>query len=57
MTLPEHYREPVTLCDLEGKTYIEAVDAARMSGGNGQVKAEPRAVHIAGETTAEPFGS
>jgi len=24
LTLPEHYREPVTLCDLEGKTYIEA---------------------------------
>jgi RNA polymerase sigma-70 factor (ECF subfamily) len=24
LTLPEHYREPVTLCDLEGKTYVEA---------------------------------
>src|ERR1700686_2005874 len=24
LTLPEHYREPVTLCDLEGKTYDEA---------------------------------
>lgn len=23
LTLPEHYREPLTLCDLEGKTYIE----------------------------------
>ena len=24
MTLPDHYREPVTLCDLEGKSYGEA---------------------------------
>lgn len=24
LTLPDHYREPVTLCDLEGKSYIEA---------------------------------
>jgi RNA polymerase sigma-70 factor (ECF subfamily) len=24
LTLPEHYREPVTLCDLQGKTYSEA---------------------------------
>jgi RNA polymerase sigma-70 factor (ECF subfamily) len=24
LTLPEHYRDPVMLCDLEGKTYIEA---------------------------------
>src|ERR1019366_10642008 len=24
LTLPEHYREPVTLCDLEGKTYVES---------------------------------
>jgi RNA polymerase sigma-70 factor, ECF subfamily len=23
LTLPEHYREPLTLCDLEGKTYSE----------------------------------
>jgi len=23
MTLPDHYREPLTLCDLEGKTYSE----------------------------------
>src|SRR6266699_1696795 len=24
LTLPEHYREPVTICDLEGKSYEEA---------------------------------
>lgn len=24
MTLPEHYREPVTLCDFQGKSYEEA---------------------------------
>jgi RNA polymerase sigma-70 factor (ECF subfamily) len=24
LTLPDHYREPVTLCDLEGKSYNEA---------------------------------
>jgi RNA polymerase sigma factor (sigma-70 family) len=24
LTLPDHYREPVTLCDLDGKTYSEA---------------------------------
>jgi RNA polymerase sigma-70 factor, ECF subfamily len=24
LTLPEHYREPVTLCDFEGKSYEEA---------------------------------
>jgi RNA polymerase sigma-70 factor, ECF subfamily len=24
LTLPDHYREPVTLCDLEGKSYHEA---------------------------------
>ena len=24
LTLPDHYREPVLLCDLEGKTYSEA---------------------------------
>src|SRR4029077_740337 len=24
LTLPDHYREPVTLCDLEGKSYDEA---------------------------------
>jgi RNA polymerase sigma-70 factor, ECF subfamily len=24
LTLPDHYREPVTLCDLEGKSYGEA---------------------------------
>jgi len=24
LTLPEHYREPVTLCDLEGRSYEEA---------------------------------
>jgi RNA polymerase sigma-70 factor (ECF subfamily) len=24
LTLPDHYREPVTLCDLEGKSYTEA---------------------------------
>ena len=24
LTLPDHYREPVTLCDLEGRSYAEA---------------------------------
>jgi RNA polymerase sigma-70 factor (ECF subfamily) len=24
LTLPQHYREPLTLCDLEGKSYTEA---------------------------------
>jgi RNA polymerase sigma-70 factor (ECF subfamily) len=24
LTLPDHYREPLTLCDLEGKSYSEA---------------------------------
>ena len=24
LTLPDHYREPVTLCDLEGRSYSEA---------------------------------
>ena len=24
LTLPDHYREPLTLCDLEGKSYTEA---------------------------------
>ena len=24
LTLPDHYREPLTLCDLEGKSYGEA---------------------------------
>jgi RNA polymerase sigma-70 factor (ECF subfamily) len=24
LTLPDHYREPVTLCDLEGRSYTEA---------------------------------
>jgi RNA polymerase sigma factor (sigma-70 family) len=24
LTLPDHYREPVTLCDLEGRSYGEA---------------------------------
>jgi RNA polymerase sigma-70 factor (ECF subfamily) len=24
LTLPEHYREPITMCDLEGKSYEEA---------------------------------
>ena len=24
LTLPDHYREPVTLCDIEGKSYSEA---------------------------------
>src|ERR1700687_5136342 len=24
LTLPEHYREPITLCDLEGRSYEEA---------------------------------
>jgi RNA polymerase sigma-70 factor (ECF subfamily) len=23
LTLPDHYREPVTLCDLQGKSYSE----------------------------------
>jgi RNA polymerase sigma-70 factor (ECF subfamily) len=24
LTLPEHYREPITMCDLEGRSYEEA---------------------------------
>jgi RNA polymerase sigma-70 factor (ECF subfamily) len=62
LTLPEHYREPITMCDLEGKSYEEA--SALMACPVGTVRSRlNRARSILLEklrpshVTAKPLGS
>ena len=54
LTLPEHYRAPVTLCDLEGKSYCGNCRHPGVSGWNGKVPAEPRAFDFARKTPSGP---
>ena len=50
LSLPEHYREVVVLCDLQEPVYADAASRAGMRAGNGSIAAASRPRHADEET-------